>query len=433
MTLVQDGPPARADSRGDAAQPRRQLLFDWVVKRGVLFALVTAPLASLFLGLLRIAPPRMGYLYLLLASIALPAWVAWRRARSTDPDEPAQHFHRYALYALVPVAMFSVVRIPALSLTRFVFWMPWYGFGVGATGQPPGTIGSLLPGALLYALQGWSLGMVYYVLFKRQTLLNAVLLYTGFISSLYSFIFPVFIMVGLPATPVFHLTNYWAHTWMGLTAWFMPRFWQRTWPRLARPARACAIAGFALVFAAPFSYVVATANLWQFGTQAHIEQTAFARVQASLSGSPAVAVESGQAEYAYVLVLGPRAYRNYGGAYRAIDATGVQVRGQLSRGQQVIAWCAGDLDALPSVRTVRDQERFFAALSSVDYTRVSVRCAGPAAGIGPGQVINVSWTAQLLLQGERSTDQRTLTGEQPARLTAGTPASMAPVPVNPDQ
>jgi hypothetical protein len=286
---------------------------------------------------------------------------------------------------------------------------------------------------MLYLLQGWSLGMVYYILFKRRTLLNAGLLYTGFISSLYSFIFPVFIMVGLPATPVFHLTNYWAHTWMGLTAWFMPRFWQRTWPRLARPARAGAIAGLALVFAAPFTYVLATANLWQFGAQAHIEATAFDRVQASLSVGPAVSVEGGQAQYAYVLVLGPRAYRNYGGAYRAIDATAVQVRGQLSRGQQVIAWCAGDVDALPSVRTVRDPERFFPALWSVNYTRVSVRCAGPTAGIGPGQVINVSWTVQLLLQGERSTDQRTLTGEQPARLTAGTPASMAPVPVNPDQ
>jgi hypothetical protein len=88
MTLVQAGPPVRADGRGAAAQSRRQLLCDWVVKRGVLFALVTAPLASLFLGLLRITTPRMGYLYLLLASIALPAWVAWRRARSTDPDEP---------------------------------------------------------------------------------------------------------------------------------------------------------------------------------------------------------------------------------------------------------------------------------------------------------------------------------------------------------
>ena len=433
MTLVQDGPPVHADSREAAAQPRRQVLFDWVVKRGVLLVLVTAPLDSLFLGVLRITPPRMGCLYLLLASIALAAWVAWRQALSTDPDEPARHFHRYALYSLVPVAVFSLVRIPALSLTRFVFWMPWYGFGVGATGQPPGTIGSLLPGAMLYLLQGWSLGMVYYVLFKRHTLLNAMLLYTGFIASLYSFIFPVFIMVGLPATPVFHLTNYWAHTWMGLAAWYVPLFWQRTWPRLARPARASALAGLALVFAAPFTYVLATANLWQFGTQAHIEATAFDRVQASLSSGPAVSVNGGQAEYAYVLVLGPRAYRNYGGASRAIDATGVQVRGQLSRGQQVIAWCAGDLDALPSVRTVRDPERFFAALRSVNYTQVPVRCAGPAAAIGPDQVIDVSWTVQLLLQGERSADQRTLTGQQPARLAAGTPASTAPVPVHPDQ
>jgi hypothetical protein len=425
MTLVEDGPPVRADAQGAAAKSRRQLLCDWVVKRGVLFALVTAPLASLFLGLLRITTPRMGYLYLLLASIALPAWVAWRRARSTDPTEPAHHFHRYALYSLVPVAVFSLVRIPALSLTRYVFWMPWYGFGVGATGEPTATFGSLLPGALLYTLQGWSLGMVYYVLFKRYTLLNAMLLYTGFIPSLYSFVFPVFIMVGLPATLTFHLTNYGAHTAMGLTAWFMPRFWQRTWPRLARPARACAIAGLALVFAAPFTYVVAEAGLWQFGAQGRIEQTAFDRVQASLSGGPAVWVEGGQAGYAYVLLLGPRAYRNYGGAYRAVDATGVQVRGQLSRGQQVIAWCAGDLDALPSVRKIRNPERFFPALWSVNYTRIPVRCAGPAAGIGPGKVIDVGWTVRLILHGERRTDQRTFTGEQPARLTAGTPASLA--------
>jgi hypothetical protein len=422
MTLVESG-PLHVGGRGAAAKLRLSLS-DWVVQRGVLFGLVTAPLASLFLGLFRITTPRMGYLYLLLASIALPAWVAWRRARSTDPTEPALHFHRYALYSLVPVAMFSLVRIPLLSLTGYVFWMPWYGFGVGATGEPASTFGSLLPGALLYLLQGWSLGMVYYVLFKRHTLLNALLLYMGFIPSLYSFVFPLFVMVGLPATLTFHLTNYGAHTAMGLTAWFMPRFWQRTWPRLARAARACAMAGLALVFAAPFTYVMAEAGLWQFGAQARIEGAAFDRVQASLSGGPAVSVEGGQAGYAYVLRLGPRAYRNYGGAYRAVDATGVQVRGQLRRGQQVIAWCAGDLDALPSVHKVRNPERFFPALWSVNYARVPVRCAGPAAGIGPGKVIDVGWTVRLVLQGERRTDQRTLIGEKLARLTAGTPASL---------
>src|SRR5215469_17713377 len=77
-------------------------------------------------------------------------------------------------------------------------------------------------------------------------------------------------------------------------------------------------------------------------------------------------------DLAYVLRLGPRAYRNYGGAWRAVDATGVQVRGQLSRGQQVIAWCAGDLDALPSVHKIRNPERFFPALWSVNYARVPV-------------------------------------------------------------
>src|SRR5262249_57355829 len=82
MTQVKDSPPVRADGRGAAARARRQVLSDWVVKRGVLFALVTAPLASLFLGVLRITPPRLGYLYILLASIALPACVAWLTALS---------------------------------------------------------------------------------------------------------------------------------------------------------------------------------------------------------------------------------------------------------------------------------------------------------------------------------------------------------------
>ena len=62
-----------------------------------------------------------------------------------------------------------------------------------------------------------------------------------------------------------------------------------------------------------------------------------------------------------------------------------------------------------------------------------IPAAGPAAGIGPGQVINVNWTVRLLLQGERSTGQRTLTGQQPARLNAGTPAGTEPVLVHPDQ
>jgi hypothetical protein len=37
----------------------------------------------------------------------------------------------------------------------------------------------------------------------------------------------------------------------------------------------------------------------------------------------------------------------------------------------------------------------------------------------------VGWTVRLVLQGERRTEQRTLTGQKLARLTAGTPASLA--------
>ena len=56
MTLVESG-PLHVGGRGAAAKLRLSLS-DWVVQRGVLFGLVTAPLASLFLGLFRITTPR---------------------------------------------------------------------------------------------------------------------------------------------------------------------------------------------------------------------------------------------------------------------------------------------------------------------------------------------------------------------------------------
>ena len=209
----------------------------WLRERGVLFLLLLSPVGALFLGLLRLVPTRVGYLAIMLAFLATPAWVAWRRSVSTDPTEPAFHLHRYALYALFPYVVFSVVRIPMFYLFDAVYWAPWQTFGFGSTGNPVGFWPSLIAGATCYSLQGFALSMGFYVLFKRHDLLNALLYYFVFISSLYAFVFPVLLLRGSRPGLPFQFTNYWAHFWMGLTAVAVPVLFTRVWPTLGARVR----------------------------------------------------------------------------------------------------------------------------------------------------------------------------------------------------
>ena len=52
----------------------------------------------------------------------------------------------------------------------------------------------------------------------ERLVLNALLYYFVFISSLYAFVFPVLLLRGSKPGFPFQFTNYWAHFWMGLTA-----------------------------------------------------------------------------------------------------------------------------------------------------------------------------------------------------------------------
>src|SRR5207302_4752695 len=82
---------------------------------------------------------------------AMPIWIAFRKSRSDDPDEPVHHLHRFALYALVPMAAFTVARFPTHFLWGMAYWHPWYDFGHALTGEPINQISSLIPGSLLYS------------------------------------------------------------------------------------------------------------------------------------------------------------------------------------------------------------------------------------------------------------------------------------------
>ena len=268
----------------------------------------------------------------MLVFLATPAWVAWRRSVSTDPGEPAFHLHRYALYAVFPYVVFSVVRIPMFYLFDAVYWAPWQTFGFGSTGNPVGFWPSLISGAACYSLQGFALSMGFYTLFKRHNLLNALLYYFVFISSLYAFVFPVLLLRGSRPGLPFQFTNYWAHFWMGLTAVAVPVLFTRVWPTLRGRARLLTIAGLLAVWLTPYAFAFAFAGLWQFGTQARLERAAFQTVRLQAGSTATLAVAGAQARYSLDLVFGPREYVTYSHAHKAVGGEDVSVSGSLLQG-----------------------------------------------------------------------------------------------------
>lgn len=384
------------------------MLLDWVLKRGVLFVLLLSPVGALMLGLFRIVPNRLGYVVLLLSFLALPIWITWRRSRSDDPDEPVHHLHRYALYSLFPYVVFSVVRIPTFYLFDFSYWAPWYTFGHGSTGEPAGFYSSLLPGAALYSLQGHALSMGFYTLFKRHNLLNATLYFGVFISALYSFVFPVFLLAGSKPGGPFHVVNFWAHTWMGVTAAFMPVFFQRVWPRLRATGRAFATAGLVAVWLSAYAFAFGQATFWQFDRERVLEEAAFAKITVEPTGSSVRTAAADETRYSVTMRLGPRRYVTYAHVHKAVGVDRIHVDGRLVRDGVTVASCTADVGALPGMRHVRDPEKYFPALAQLDHTTIPVACKGtPEAAAGS---VTFEWTARMVLHGERETRPRDFAG-----------------------
>ena len=414
--------PARPAGEGtdDPAPGPRSGSARWLRERGVLFALLLSPVGALFLGLLRLVPTRVGYLAIMLAFLATPAWVAWRRSVSTDPTEPAFHLHRYALYALFPYVVFSVVRIPMFYVFDAVYWAPWQTFGFGSTGNPVGFWPSLIAGATCYSLQGFALSMGFYVLFKRHNVLNALLYYFVFISSLYAFVFPVLLLRGSKPGLPFQFINYWAHFWMGLTAVAVPVLLTRVWPSLRGGGRSLTVAGLVAVWVAPYAFAFAQAGLWQFGTQVRLERAAFQAVRLQPGSTATLAVAGDQARYSLDLAFGPREYVTYSHAHKAIGAEDVSITGALLQDGNRVALCSGAARSLPGLAKVRDPEKYFPALERINHTAIAVRCTGSteaASVIDPATPLTFEYAADMTLTGERTTAPHQLSGSAETMLT----------------
>jgi hypothetical protein len=402
-------PPVRS------ARPLR----DWVLERGVLYVLTGTPIIAIIGGLFyRILPYRFLLVFVLAAFVILPIWTSYRRRVSTNPDEPAHHLHKYGLWALAPAAMFSVSRIPLHYAFGIIYWHPWYDFGNALTGTPLGRPDTLLVGGILNLLQGWAMGLGFYILFKRHSLINALLYIAVWISGLYSFDFATYSRVGLKSPPYWHASMAWAHFWMALTLWFMARFAARTWPRLALPGRAGSVAVLALIVLIPSVFAQWRAATWEFPRETRIDTAAFNRaglvlIPGTLTRRPA----STDAQYGFTLRFGPRDYRNWFNQTRSLDAGSITVTARLSGQGQTLAWCTANVDRLPSANGVTRPQDFPAVMKTLTYTDIPVLCNGPAPPAASAQV-TLDWTTQMTLIGGREQQRRQYTGNETIPLTA---------------
>src|SRR5205814_3587778 len=130
-----------------------------------------APILAFFAGFFfRWTSYSVAIFMVLISFMVLPAWVSYRQSISTDPGEPAHHLATYLICACSAAAAFSLLRIGLHYSWGYIYWSPWFAFGGELSGFEPHTYGALATGAILYTMHGITLGLAYFVLFKRHTL-----------------------------------------------------------------------------------------------------------------------------------------------------------------------------------------------------------------------------------------------------------------------
>ena len=410
-TVVATSRPARSDPLRVAELPH------WMLVRGVLYGLLEAPLFAVLAGYFFDYLPYPAAAFAVLVSAAvLPVWVAWRKQVSLDPDEPVHHLPRYARAAIVPVAVFSLVRIPSFYLFGIAYWQPWYAFGNALTRAPLDEYGSLAAGATLYALQGFALVMGYYVLFRRQTLLSAVLYLCVWDSGLYSYAFPL-TRLGMDTGPLWHANGIFAHLCLAVAVWGMPGFWSAVWPHLTGAVRWVTRIALACAVVLPFAFAAYQATVWQFPLQHRIDQATFGRDGlVTLGGAPHVAVNGQEAHYVYSMQFGPRLYRSWAGATRALEADHLRLSGRMTQADVTIAWCSTDVVRLGGPPLSRDPLAYRRALE--DSTSIPVTCVGPATSLDRSRPIDLEWEVSTDLVGDREQVRRSFRGTQQPGWTA---------------
>jgi hypothetical protein len=402
-----------AAPRADVVAALRQ----WVMERGILYALTQTPILAIIGGVFyHILPYTFLALTILSSLVLLPIWITYRKRVSTNPDEPVHHLYKYAVWALPAAAMFTVGRIPLHYTIGIIYWHPWYDFGNALTGGSLSSPATLFVGGMLNLLQGWAMGTGFYILFKRHSLMNVILYITVWISSLYSFDFGDYSRVGLNSPPYWHASMAWAHFCMAITLWFMARFNRVSWPSLSLGGRAGAVGVGVVIVLIPTVFAQYRSAAWEAPLQTRIDNTTFSKANlVTVPNSPMLLSAGQDARYQFTLRFGPRDYHNWFKQLRTLDASAVQVTGRLWQNNQIIAWCNAQVSSLPSANTEVVPAGFAAKVAKLKFTDIPVGCNGPAAptqSLKDDRQITVEWSARMTLIGGRQEETRQFTGTQ---------------------
>jgi hypothetical protein len=312
-----------------------------------------------------------------------------------------------------------------------VFWDHWYDYGSELTGVPVDRWGSLIPGTFLHSLQGYTLALGFYILYKRHSLLNALCYVWLLLSTVYTWTFPTYVLVDFRPPAQWFFVVWWAHFWMALAAWYLPKslYSPRLWERLrSLGARAVVVAVLLPFYFLPVSFVFWRAHTWQFPTQRAIDTATFEGVQLVVWSQPAAVTGGGgaagggaagsaidEAAYEFTLRFGPRPYKDYIKATKALDAGPVAVTGRLVRDGHTVAWCAAYVTVIETPNNITDPQQYFPALKRMEYTDIPVRCYGPKeAAAATGGPLGVQWVANVTLVGDREQESREFRGRSGA-------------------
>lgn len=418
---------------------------DWVVKRGVLYLLTQTPMIAFLIAVAfrwTTLPIATAY-SVILAFIVLPIWISYRKSRSTDPEEPAHDFHKLAVWSLVPYTVYNIARIPMFYLLGVAFWNHWAGYGTQLTGQGaligqlPGRWSSLIAGILIHSIQGYVLVLGYYVLFKRRTLVSALLYVWVMLSLIYSTVFPYFILVDFRPGAKWYFVVWWAHFWMAIAAWYVPKHYGfdfRKWFRSSL-AKALALGLVILVYLLPVAFVIGQSVAWQWPLQHSIDQNTFRLSRMVLNEDPVLISKesstgaSGSAQealYKFTLTFGPRQYTDWIKATKALEAGPIQVVGKIVYKGEVIASCFRQVALLESPAVIRNPAEYLPTLKRLEFSSIDVECTGGAQladglAVGTGDVFaEVHWNALATLIGDREKTQRTYGGIARRDIIGGT-------------
>jgi hypothetical protein len=406
-----------------------QDLRQWIVERGILYALLQTPILAIIGGtpFMSVVRYTFAVLPMFAAFVILPMWIMYRKRVSTNPDEPVHHLHKYALWSLAPAAMFTVVRIPLYYLMGIIYWHPWYDFGNALTGAGITNQQTLAIGGMMNAIQGWSMGMGFYILFKRHSLVNVLLYITVWISALYSFTFGTYSRVGLGSPPFWHAAMAWAHFGMAMTLWFTPVFMRRWWPNFGMAGRVATVAVGGVILLIPSAFAQYKAVTWEFPYQEGLDRAALNRPNlVTLKDGPVLVRTGDDAQYQFTLRFGPRSYKNWFKQTRALEGGPIDVQGRLWRDGQIIAWCGAKVQSLPTPNTIIVPTEFPAAMKSMEFSDIPVTCSGPAALARAGAAnapVTVDWSAQMTVTAYRTRIVKTFTGNQSISLISRVPTS----------